>query len=104
MTPAQAEMVDFLHAQYALKLDIAHTMARAFSAGMGANQGLWPADAASQARGGIHAAETRTRFLDETVAPYLGTAGPTGRIADVQLRMLCDEHRETRGYDDDWRP
>lgn len=97
-------MVDFLRAQYADKLDIAQSMANAFRLGMGSDLGLQPAEAAQQARSGIHAAEVRLQFLDETVAPYLGTAGPTGRIADQQLRLLAWEHHEVRGYDEAWRP
>jgi hypothetical protein len=97
-------MVDFLRDRYAEKLDLAQSMARAFALGLGQDQGLKPADAADQARIGIHAAESRTRFLDETVIPYLGTAGPTGRIADMQLRLLADEHQGARGYDEAWRP
>jgi hypothetical protein len=79
-------------------------MAKAFSLGMGGDLGLQPADAAHRARSGIHAAETRARFLDETVVPYLGTAGPTGRIADQQLRLLAWEHAGVRGYDEAWHP
>jgi hypothetical protein len=97
-------MVDFLRERYAEKLDSARSMAQAFTLGVGADLGLQPADAADAARSGIHAAESRTRFLDETVIPYLGTAGPTGRIADIQLRLLSDEHRGKHGYDDAWRP
>ena len=103
MTPDQAAMVDFLRDRYAQSLDIAQSMARAFTEGMGSDLGLKPATAAHQARSSIHAAEARTRFLDETVLPYLGTAGPTGRIADIQLRMLADEHRGATGYHEDWQ-
>lgn len=104
MTSDQAAMVAFLRARYADKLSIAQSMARAFTLGVGDNLGLKPADAAHQARSGIHAAETRARFFEETVVPYLGTAGPTGRIADQQLRLLASEHRGVRGYDETWRP
>ncbi|MCX4993436.1 hypothetical protein [Streptomyces sp. NBC_00568] len=104
MTPDQAAMAAFLRERYAEKLANAHTMARAFTQGMGSDLGLQPADAAHQARSRIHAAEARTRFLDETVIPYLDTAGPTGRIADIQLRLLADEHKGARGYDEAWRP
>lgn len=104
MTPDQAAMVDFLRDRYAFSLDIARSMAQAFSLGVGGDLGLQPADAAQQARSSVHAAETRTRFLDETVVAYLGTAGPTGRIADQQLRLLAWEHQGARGYDNDWQP
>ncbi|MFD9464359.1 hypothetical protein [Streptomyces sp. NPDC060027] len=104
MTPDQAAMVDFLRGRYAEKLASAQSMDKAFRLGVGADLGLKPSDAAGAARSGIHAAESRTRFLDETVIPYLGTAGPTGRIADIQLRILADEHQGARGYDEAWRP
>jgi hypothetical protein len=97
-------MVAFLRDRYASKLDIARSMARAFTLGVGSDLGLQPADAAHQARSGIHAAETRARFLDETVVPYLGTAGPTGRLADQQLRLLAWEHAGDRGYEEGWAP
>lgn len=50
------------------------------------------------ARNQLHAAETRVQFFEETVVPYLGTAGPTGRIAEQQLRLLASEHRGDPGY------
>ncbi|MEU0783518.1 hypothetical protein ABZ341_18330 [Streptomyces sp. NPDC006173] len=104
MTPDQAAIVDFLRARYAQKLDIAQSMAKAFTLGAGAELGMKPATAAHEARSTIHAAEARTHFLDETVIPYLGTAGPTGRIADQQLRMLAWEHQGAHGYDEGWAP
>ncbi|MCZ4510434.1 hypothetical protein O3Q52_20020 [Streptomyces sp. ActVer] len=104
MTPDQTDMVAFLRQLYADKLDTARSMAQAFTLGVGRDLGLQPADAAEAARTGIHAAEARTSFLDETVVPYLGTAGPTGRIADQQLRLLAWEHQGVRGYDEAWRP
>ena len=55
-----------------------------------------------RARDQLHAAEMRYRFFEETVVPYLGTAGPTGRIAEQQLRLLVSEHRGDLGYDEAW--
>lgn len=55
-----------------------------------------------RARDQLHAAETRSRFFEETVVPYLGTAGPTGRIAEQQLRLLASEHRGDPGFDETW--
>lgn len=97
-------MVAFLRDRYTDELDTARSMAQAFTLGMGRDLGLQPADAAHQARSGIHSAETRARFLDETIVPYLGTAGPTGRIADHQLRLLAWEHQGSRGYQEGWTP
>ncbi|MDH6493763.1 hypothetical protein M2157_009850 [Streptomyces sp. SAI-127] len=36
-------------------------------------------------------AETRSRFFEETVIPHLGADGPTGQIAELQLRLLVDD-------------
>lgn len=104
MTPDQVAMVAFLRDRYADKLGTARSIEN-----MVATEGLprlGIAPGANQARsfGGVHAAEVRLQFLDETVAPYLGTAGPTGRIADQQLRLLAWEHQEARGYNETWRP
>jgi hypothetical protein len=104
MTPDQAAMVAFLRERYADKLDTARSIEN-----MVATEGLprlGIAPGADQARsfGGVHAAEVRLQFLNETVTPYLGTAGPTGRIADQQLRLLAWEHADERGYDETWRP
>lgn len=105
MTPDQADMVAFLRDRYADGIDNARAIGEALVAREAvAHLGVSPEKAEERAREGLHAAETRARFLNETVVPYLGTAGPTGRIADIQLWMLADEHRGARGYSDDWRP
>lgn len=101
MTPEQAAMVDFLRARYASSVDTVRTIHNLMATD-GASKLSEPANQAAML-GRVHAAETRIRFLDETVVPYLGTAGPTGRIADIQLRMLADEHRGTTGHDDAWQ-
>lgn len=96
-------MVDFLRQQYADGMGRARSIGNMLIARAG-NEGMPSQQAAErQAHASLNAAETRARFLEETVAPYLGTAGPTGRIADIQLRLLADEHRGARGYDESWR-
>ncbi|QQM45179.1 hypothetical protein [Streptomyces liliifuscus] len=102
MTPDQAAIVDFLRRQYADSVDLARRMENLAATGQIPGLDVPPGQAANFGR--VHAAETRVRFLDETVAPYLGTAGPTGRIADMQLRLLAWEHAGVRGYDEAWRP
>lgn len=102
MTPDQAAMVDFLRRQYANSVDLARTMENLAATGQIPGLGVPPGKAATFGR--VRAAETRARFLDETVVSYLGTAGPTGRIADIQLRMLAWEHAGARGYNEAWRP
>jgi hypothetical protein len=105
MTPDQAAMVDFLRQQYADGIERARSIGNALiTQGALTHLGVSPDKAEARAREGLNAAETRARFLDETVVPYLGTAGPTGRIADTQLRVLAYEHHGAPGYDETWRP
>jgi hypothetical protein len=52
----------------------------------------------------IRRAELRLTFLNDTVRPYLGTAGPTGRIAEQQLRLLGAEFADRPGYRPEWSP
>lgn len=96
-------MVDFLRQQCAEGIERARSIGNALIAqGALAHLGVSPDKAEARAREGLHGAETRARFFEETIVPYLGTAGPTGRIADQQLRLLTYEHREARGYRDEW--
>lgn len=102
MTPDQSAMVAFLRQVYADGIDRAREIGNMLIT-RGASELGVPADrAGKQARDSLNAAETRARFLNETVVPYLGTAGPTGRIADQQLRLLASEHRGNRGYNEAW--
>jgi hypothetical protein len=52
----------------------------------------------------LHAAECRVRLFEETVRPFLGTAGPTGRIAEQQLRLLAAEFTVHPEYRPEWAP
>ncbi|MEU8810654.1 hypothetical protein ACN6LC_004528 [Streptomyces violaceoruber] len=104
MTSEREAMVAFLRGRYAegirMANDIAGVLATQAAEG---RMGLTPAQADTQARHRVHAAETRARFFEETVIPYLGTDGPTGQIAELQLHLLVDEHRGTPGHDEHWR-
>jgi hypothetical protein len=66
--------------------------------------GVNPEAARRHAWASLHAAESRVRFFEETVVPYLGTAGPTGRIAEQQLRLLAAESAVHADYQPDWAP
>lgn len=71
----------------------------------GAEQlGVSPEAARRHAWASLHAAESRVRFFEETVVPYLGTAGPTGRIAEQQLRLLAAEFAVHAEYRPEWAP
>ena len=104
MIPDQSAMVAFLQHEYANGIDRARTIGNMLITRGASELGIPAGNAEKQAHDDLHAAETRARFLDETVVPYLGTAGPTGRIADQQLRFLAWEHQGSRGYDEAWRP
>lgn len=97
-------MVAFLRDQYESSLHTARSIQNLVATQGLPNLGVEPSSERASRFGGVHAAETRIRFLDETVVPYLGTAGPTGRIADQQLRLLAWEHQGSRGYNEAWLP
>lgn len=104
MTSEREAMVAFLRGRYAEGIRMANDIARVLIAqGAEGRMGLTPAQADTQARHGVHAAETRSRFFEETVIPHLGAEGPTGQIAELQLHLLVDEHRGAPGHDERWR-
>jgi hypothetical protein len=104
MTADTTAMVEFLRARYAEGIDNARTIGNMLVTQGAPRLGVSPERAERRAREGLHAAELRARFLEETVIPYLGTAGPTGRIAEQQLRMLAWEHLGHPGYEEQWAP
>ncbi|MCM8552295.1 DUF6221 family protein [Streptomyces sp. STCH 565 A] len=57
-----------------------------------------------RARLQVNAAEAQKTLFEKTVLPYLGTAGPTGRIAEQQARLMASMHEGHEGYLDSWRP
>lgn len=64
-----------------------------------------PLEAAEkQARSSLAAAESRLALFEDTVVPYLGTAGPGGRNAELQLRLLGAPYADHPGYRDKWQP
>ncbi|MFD3520433.1 DUF6221 family protein [Streptomyces sp. NPDC058653] len=58
--------------------------------------------AESQAQRSSRAAEARRTLFEETVVPYLGTAGPGGRNAERQLRLLAWEYTDHKDFDPSW--
>lgn len=97
-------MVEWLRQRYLDGIQVAQITGLSLIYQSATNHVMPGDQAEEQADRVIHAAKARLAFLDETVVPYLGTAGPTGRIADMQLRLLVDEHRGAVGYQDEWRP
>ncbi|WEH38614.1 DUF6221 family protein [Streptomyces sp. NBC_01218] len=63
--------------------------------------GVKAEDAAAHARFSVATAEVRLALLDDTVVPYLGTAGPGGRNAEYQLRLLAVPYMEHSDYPHD---
>ncbi|MFD6532493.1 hypothetical protein [Streptomyces sp. NPDC060184] len=66
--------------------------------------GVEPEDAAKHARFTAATAEVRLALLEDTVVPFLGTAGPAGRNAEYQLRLLAAPYIEHRDYPHDQEP
>lgn len=96
-------MVEFLRSRYAEGIASARQIGNVFIAE--ADRFKVRRDQAEQhARLSLHIAEIRSRFFEETVVPYLGTAGPTGRIAEQQLRLLAWEHLGHADFDERWVP
>jgi hypothetical protein len=103
VSPDVAAMVEFLRDRYAEKVATAREVGNMLITQSGSLTVSREA-AEKQARRGAHAAEVRYQFLEETVVAYLGTAGPTGRIAEQQLRLLAWEHEGHRDYQPSWAP
>jgi hypothetical protein len=104
VTPEQAAMVDFLRQRYAEGIDRAREIGNMLITRGAPQMGISSQLAEQRARDSLHAAETRAQFFEDTVLPYLGTAGPTGRIADQQLHLLAWEHGSHRDHQETWRP
>lgn len=95
-----AALAAFLRAQFAEELKNAR-----FVSNVVVKQperfGVEPEDAAAHARFSVATAEVHLALLEETVVPYLGTAGPGGRNAEFQLRLLAAPYVEHREYPHD---
>jgi hypothetical protein len=95
-------MVGFLRTEYAEAISRAREIGNVLVTRAAGELGLSADRAERQAQLGLHSAEMRAQFFEETVVPYLGTAGPTGRIAEQQLRLLAREHLGRPGFDERW--
>lgn len=95
-----ADLVSFVRARFNEELEKAR-----FASNVVVKQpgrfGVEPEEAAKHARFSVAAAEARLALLDDTVVPYLGTAGPGGRNAEFQLRLLAAPYVEHRDYPHD---
>lgn len=63
-----------------------------------------PEQTERQARYDLYAAEMKQALFEVTIRPYLGTAGPTGRIAEQQARYFAAMYAGHRDYREEWRP
>lgn len=92
-----ADLVAFIRARFNEELEKAR-----FASNVVVTQpdrfGIEPENAAKHARFSVAAAEARLVLLDDTVVPYLGIAGPGGRNAEFQLRLLAAPYVEHRDY------
>ncbi|MFI8007054.1 DUF6221 family protein [Streptomyces sp. NPDC086010] len=93
-------LVAFLRARFAQDLENARLTGSMMSA-QSERFGVGPEDAAKHARFSTANAEARVALLEDTVVPYLGTAGPGGRNAEYQLRLLAAPYVEHRDYPHD---
>ncbi|MFF4791858.1 hypothetical protein ACFY2M_19315 [Streptomyces sp. NPDC001276] len=104
MTLEQSTMVEFLRDRLANGIEQERRSGNMLITHGAPALGIPLEKAEKRAREQLHAAETRLQFFEETVVPYLGTAGPTGRIAERQLHLLVSEHHGDPHHEDDWRP
>lgn len=94
------DLAAFVRARFVEELEKAH-FAGNVVVKQPASFGVEPEDAAKHVRFSVAAAEARLALLDDTVVPYLGTAGPYGRNAEFQLRLLAAPYVEHREYPHD---
>ncbi|MFI7364219.1 hypothetical protein ACIBO4_18990 [Streptomyces sp. NPDC050149] len=95
-----ADLATFLRTQFTEELKNAR-----FTSSMMVTQaerlGIKPEDAAKQGRFSLATAEARLALFEDTVVPYLGAAGPGGRNAEYQLRLLAAPYVEHKDYPHD---
>lgn len=94
----------FVGARLADDVDFAHQSGQMLVELGASKLGVAPDKAEREARRSVYAAERKRELFEATVRPYLGTAGPTGLIADQQLRLLASMYSGHRDYRDEWRP
>lgn len=98
------DLVQFLRDRLADGIETARVTANGMVTVLGPQMGIEPAAAERQARSTVRAAELKRALFEETIRPYLGTAGPTGRIAERQLRLFAAMYADHRDYREEWRP
>jgi hypothetical protein len=98
------ELVQFLRNRLADGIETARITANGMVTVLAAKMDIEPEVAQRQARSTVRAAELKQALFEETIRPYLGTAGPTGRIAKQQLLLLAAMYADHRDYREEWRP
>lgn len=94
------DLLTFLRARFTEELEQARFASNVMTT-QSERFGVKPEEAAQHARRSIATAEAHLTLLDDTVGPYLGTAGPGGRNAEYQLRLLAAPYVEHRDYPHD---
>lgn len=104
MSDVTDELVAFVRARLDDDVDQARWIGNALVTRGAPSLGVAPEAAERQARVRLHAAEAKQTLFEETIVPYLGTAGPTGRIAEQQLRIIASMYFDHVDYREAWRP
>lgn len=100
-----ADLVGFLRARLAREVLIKEQMFQAVgTADTAARLGIDLLDHRRNLTRSLHQAQSWLTLLDSSIVPYLSTAGPTGRIADQQLRILGAGYRNDPEYRPEWAP
>lgn len=98
------ELVRFVADRLAKEVAEAHWRGTALVTHMGSTLEIPIAAAERQARLIVQAANAQQALFEQTVRPFLGTAGTTGRVAEEQLRLLALMHAGHEDYRPEWSP
>lgn len=98
------DLVQWLRAELEDGVERARWMGNVLITRGAPEMGVPTESAERQARFDVEAAEAKLRLFEETVRPYLGTAGPTGRIAEQQMHLLAVMFADRPGFREEWRP
>jgi hypothetical protein len=98
------DLAQFLRARLNDDVDQARWMGNMIITRGAPSLGMAPEVAERNAQRGVRVAEARQTLFEETILPYLGTAGPTGRIAEQQLRIFASMYTDHPDYLQEWRP
>lgn len=99
------DLVRWLREQLASDVKDAYRMGTYLSSqDLPSDLGVSSVQAGQHARFMVQKAELAQAFFEETVVPYLGLEGTTGRLAERQARMMAAMYANRHGYREEWRP